>query len=655
MARQMVSPIAGEMQVGAVRGVDADGRLLAAAAFAAAAYQYYQFHQRNHLSYFAGLISAGMALKTFSEGQRMISDVFIDSMNKGDVHRPCIEFVDEATGRSARVLSYKQVNDLSNKIAHWAHTELKLKRGDVVALLMTNRPEYIAIWLGLSKLGCVTALINTNLLGKGLQHCIKISNAKHTIISDDLMKDAYDVVSPLSQIWCFGDPTGLANVKDLTGYLIRNDDASEPPASTRVGHVATNPLIYIYTSGTTGLPKAAIISHLRFFLMTTLTSSIGICGTDTIYTCLPLYHSAGGVLGVGALFQVSCKMVLAKKFKASRFWEDCAAFNVTVIQYIGELFRYLVSTPAKASDKQHKVRLAVGNGLRPDIWATVLKRFGEDIKICEFYGSTEGNVGLMNAGFRVGAIGFMPRIIDKVNPAQIIRFDTEKEEPIRDAKTGFCLLAAPNESGELISKIAGDLATRFDGYVGQKDVQNSATEKKILRDVFVKGDAYFRSGDLLRRDADGYYYFVDRIGDTFRWKGENVSTNEVQEAINVFPNIQECNVYGVAVGPSSDGKGGMANIVLLDASKDVNMSDFYKHVCDQLPSYARPIFLRFSKAVEITGTFKHRKVELAKEGFDPSKCPADDKIFVISNEQKTYLPLSQAAADKIMSTGEIRN
>jgi len=323
-------------------------------------------------------------------------------------------------------------------------------------------------------------------------------------------------------------------------------------------------------------------------------------------------------------------MVLARKFSATNFFADCAATKATVMQYIGELCRYLVNSPPQPSDKKHQVRKAIGNGLRPDVWGPFVERFGITT-VCEFYGSTEGNAALFNAGMKQGAVGFMPPLFQKILPMFLVEFDVVAEEPIR-GKDGFCIPCKPNDVGELLGKIdMNDPLLRFDGYLGKGN-----TEKKILKDVFEKGDAYFRSGDLLKTDGHGFYYFVDRIGDTFRWKGDNVSTNEVAEVFNVFKGCRECNVYGVSI-PGQDGRAGMASLIM-DA--DIDLAKLYKYVCDNLPAYSRPIFLRKSTEIEITGTFKHRKVELVKEGFDPAQ--TKEPVYVIDNNAKTYRPITDA-------------
>jgi fatty-acyl-CoA synthase len=330
--------------------------------------------------------------------------------------------------------------------------------------------------------------------------------------------------------------------------------------------------------------------------------------------------------------------VIAPKFSASQFWTDCVSHGVTAFQYIGELCRYLLNTPEHPDERRHTVRGCVGNGLRPEIWVAFQERFRIP-QIVEFYGATEGNVAMINYDGKVGSVGRLPALVRRALGTHLIRYDVESDAHVRDAN-GFCIPCGPGEVGEAIGRITG--VARFEGYTSA-----SATEKKILRDVFEKGDAYFRTGDLMRMDAESYFYFVDRIGDTFRWKGENVATSEVAEVLSVAKGVREANVYGVSV-PGHEGRAGMAALVVDDAFEPAAL---YAHVARALPSYARPVFVRISSEIEITGTFKHRKVELVKEGFDPATVP--DSVLFADPGAKSYVPLQPALHDRIVS-GEVR-
>jgi fatty-acyl-CoA synthase len=353
-----------------------------------------------------------------------------------------------------------------------------------------------------------------------------------------------------------------------------------------------------------------------------------------MYNVLPLYHSAGGVCAPGVAFIPGGSVVIRRKFSATEFWDDCAKYRPTFFQYIGELCRYLLNAPPNPLERKHNLRKIIGNGLRPEIWLQFQKRFAIP-QIIEFYGATEGNVSMLSYDGRPGAVGRIPHYMRGIIQTRIVRFDLEREMPIRDAQ-GFCIECADGEAGEAIGKIADEPGRNFEGYTKSSD-----TEKKILRDVFAKGDAWFRTGDLMRRDAHNYFYFVDRTGDTFRWKGENVATSEVSEALSVFPGIEEANVYGVEV-PDGEGKAGMAALV---TAKTFDLAGLTAHLEKNLPFYARPVFLRFQPAIETTSTFKQRKVDLQKDGFDPGAIK--DPLFVRDAATGAYSKLTPALYDDI--------
>ncbi|XP_052579748.1 long-chain fatty acid transport protein 2 isoform X2 [Peromyscus californicus insignis] len=333
-------------------------------------------------------------------------------------------------------------------------------------------------------------------------------------------------------------------------------------------------------------------------------------------------------------------LALRSKFSASQFWDDCRKYNVTAIQYIGELLRYLCNTPAKPNDRDHKVKIALGNGLRGDVWKEFIKRFG-DIHVYEFYASTEGNIGFMNYPRKIGAVGRANYLQRKVVRYELIKYDVEKDEPVRDAN-GYCIKVPKGEVGLLVCKITQ--LTPFNGYAGGK----SQTEKKKLRDVFEKGDLYFNSGDLLMIDHDDFVYFHDRVGDTFRWKGENVATTEVADIVGLVDFVQEVNVYGVPV-PGHEGRIGMASIKIKE-NHEFNGKKLFQHISEYLPSYARPRFLRIQDTIEITGTFKHRKVTLMEEGFNPTVIK--DALYFMDDTAKTYVPMTEdiynAISDKTL-------
>lgn len=378
-----------------------------------------------------------------------------------------------------------------------------------------------------------------------------------------------------------------------------------------------------------GLPKAAMINHLRIWYGTGLAIASGVKEDDVLYTTLPLYHSAALMVGVHGCIVSGATLVLRTKFSASHFWDDCRKYKVTVIQYIGELLRYLCNSPQKPNDRDHKVRMAMGNGLRADVWREFIKRFG-DIHIYEFYASTEGNIGFMNYTRKIGAVGRVNYLQKKVVTYELIKYDVEKDEPVRDGN-GYCIKVPKGEVGLLVCKITN--LTPFNGYAGGK----TQTEKKKLRDVFKKGDIYFNSGDLLMIDHENFIYFHDRVGDTFRWKGENVATTEVADVVGMVDFVQEVNVYGVSV-PGHEGRIGMASIKMKE-NHEFDGKKLFKHVADYLPNYARPRFLRIQDTIEITGTFKHRKVTLVEEGFNPAVIK--DALYFLDDKAETYVPMTE--------------
>ena len=535
--------------------------------------------------------------------------------------------------------TYAQYDAHANRYARWAQS-IGLKRGDAVALLMENRPEYLFAWTGLLKIGVTVALINTNLRERALAHSLAISGAKNLVLGAELADNyasAADDMQERPKVWTTGG--AVQGSENLDAALAAQ--SGEPlPKNVRAGMTANDKCFFIYTSGTTGLPKAANMSHLRIqTMMHSFASAMKSTERDRMYVVLPLYHSAGGVCAIGSTLTVGGSVIIRRKFSATQFWDDCRKYGATQFEYIGELCRYLLNAPPHPLERKHKLRVVMGNGLRPEIWPAFKARF-KIPHIIEFYGATEGNVALVNFDGKVGSVGRIPNYMRRVLQTRLVQFDIEKEEPIRTAK-GFCVECKPEEVGEAIGKIDEERG-RFEGYT-----KGTETEKKILRNVFEKGDAWFRTGDLLRRDKQGYFYFVDRIGDTFRWKGENVATSEVAEAISVFPGIKEANVYGVKV-PGADGRAGMAALV---TAAPLDLAKFKTHLEKNLAAYARPIFLRMQPEIEVTGTFKHRKVELVREGYDPRV--VKDPLFFLDPVDGQYVPLTPELHDRIVA-GEVR-
>jgi len=539
--------------------------------------------------------------------------------------------------------SYRELAERSNRYARWARAQ-GVAKGDTVCLLMPNRPEFLALWLGVTRVGGVVALLNTNLTGLALAHCINVVSPKHIIIAAELfepLQSARSHITSDAKLWLHGEAdTNFPRIdREIEGFSgARLADSERCPLTIE------DRALYIYTSGTTGLPKAANINHYRLMLASHAFAGVmDTKATDRMYDCLPMYHTAGGVVATGAVLVNGGSVVIREKFSARELWDDVVRWDCTLLQYIGELCRYLVNSPPHPKERMHRLRLACGNGLRPDIWPEFKERFRIP-QIIEFYGATEGNVTLFNFEGKEGAVGRIPWFIEHRFPTTIVRFDVEAQQPVRDER-GFCIECKINEPGEVIGKILRDSekpGQRFEGYATQTD-----SEKKILRDVFQKGDVWFRTGDLMRKDADGYFYFVDRIGDTFRWKGENVSTTEVEEAIGAFSEALEANVYGVQI-PGRDGGAGMAAIVAKD---NFNLALFRDHLAKRLPDYARPVFLRLRQNIDVTATFKQKKVDLVKQGFDPTAI--SDPIYFNDPAAKAFVRLDAPLYERIRA-GQVR-
>jgi fatty-acyl-CoA synthase len=568
--------------------------------------------------------------------------------NPGRILATVIEEQAEISGEAPAILSdrecmtYRALSERSNQYTRWA-LQHGLGKGDAVCLIMANRPEYMAIWLGISRVGCAVALVNTNLTGSSLAHSVNIVAPKHVIVAAELagqITSALPDLAGAAEIWVHGSGCGKSR---------RIDQDIEQYAGEKLGEDERRPMtiedraLYIYTSGTTGLPKAANVSHARLMQWSHwFAGMLGARSSDRLYSCLPMYHSAGGVLATGAILASGGSVVVRESFSAGQFWSDIVRWDCTLFQYIGEMCRYLLHAPPNLMETQHKIRACCGNGLRGDIWSAFKSRFRVP-RIVEFYAATEGNVSLFNVEGKPGSIGRIPPYLAHRFPATLVQYHMEKNEPARNDR-GFCIRCADNETGEAIGRIFEDQSnpgSRFEGYTSDE-----ASAKKVLRDVFEPGDAWFRTGDLMRRDEQGYFYFVDRIGDTFRWKGENVATAEVEAVSCAFPGITKANVYGVSV-PGADGRAGMA---ALDTNEELDLAAFRAHLFKRLPRYAHPLFLRICKRMEMTATFKFAKNVLAREGYDPA---STGDVLYFNHRELGFVRLTVELYERIQA-GEIK-
>jgi fatty-acyl-CoA synthase len=527
--------------------------------------------------------------------------------------RVALKFEDET-------VTYGAYNAAVNRLAA-ALRAAGAERGSPVAICCLNSPLFLAALGAVAKLGAIGALINTHVTGDGLTHVLRASGARLGI-ADEHAGPAIDAVrgSHPVRFLAEGDAPASAPEPDIPD--VRGGDV----------------FLYIYTSGTTGYPKPAIVRHLRFTMGgITLAPLLGIEAGETVYAPLPLYHGESLFVGFAPAFRAGGAFASRRRFAASAFLDDVRRHDAVAFVYVGELCRYLLRLPPSSRDRDHRLRVAAGAGLRADVWSAFQERFGIP-RIVEMYGATEGNVALQNLDGRVGSVGKPhPMLEDNV---RLVRVDRERGELARGAD-GFCLACDVAEPGELLGLVAaGGGGMEYDGYTDR-----AATERKLVRGAFAPGDAWFRSGDLLRRDADGYYYFIDRLGDTFRWKGENVATQEVADVLNGAPGVSETNVFGVAV-PGADGRAGMAAVVLGDGAA-FDGDAFYAHAARHLPAYARPAFVRLVGEMDVTGTLKQRKLALAAEGYDPGRIA--DPLFVRDDAVRSYVALTPARLASIRS------
>ncbi len=529
----------------------------------------------------------------------------------------------------AEKYSYRELNEQANRVAN-TFLAKGIKKGDVVVVLLDNRPQLLFCIIGLAKIGAISSLINPNLRQAVLEHCVTIEPTQTYIIDEELV-DAFEEIRPNlnmhpSSTVCFS--TNRGNKPAPQGYIDLNTelaaaDVSNPPTTMQME--AQDPFCFIFTSGTTGKPKAAIMNNQRW-LGTSLGfgAGIGLSPGDTTYIPLPFCHSTALVTVWGPTAISGAAALMRRKFSASQFWKDVKNYNVTAFGYVGELCRYLVNQPPQPEEKNNTVQKIFGNGLRPDIWMDFKNRFGISL-IQEFYAASEGNiafVNMMNLNCTVG-IGFAPYAL--------VRYDVDNDEPVRDA-SGFLQPVNKGEAGLLLGKI--DDKNRFVGYTSKK-----ASESKILRDVLEKGDAWFNTGDLFKEIGFKHAQFVDRVGDTFRWKGENVSTTEVEEVVDAQEQVKESTVYGVKI-PGTDGRAGMVSIISQTGLEDFDFKTFAAAIRKGLPSYAVPIFLRFQEEFEVTATLKRIKARLQEGGFDPREIK--DPLFVMLPGESEYTELTSA-------------
>ncbi|KAI9807958.1 MAG: hypothetical protein M1825_005264 [Sarcosagium campestre] len=528
-----------------------------------------------------------------------------------------------------RTWTYKQMYDRVLQYGVWLKHEIGVEARDIVAMNMMNSDIFIFIWLALWSIGAIPAFINYNLTDDALRKCLQTSTARLVLIEEEVARSMPpESLAALESCLVGGEahsPMKVVVVDAQVEALVASMKPVRQPDSLRAGAVPSGMSMLIYTSGTTGLPKPAI--------------------------CMPLYHGSAVILGVCSALNGGSSIAIGRTFSTKTFWTDVRQSNSTIIQYVGETCRYLLAAPAQFDpdtgaelDRQHKVRLAFGNGLRSDIWEPFKQRFGIE-EIAEFYAATEGTSAFWNLSrntFSSGAIGRNGVLAKLALGSQlvVVRFDWETDMPWRDAHTGRCQRVDKGEAGELLYRLdARDIAESFQGYLGNEQ----ATKDKVLRDVINQGDAWFRTGDMVRWDEQGRWYFNDRVGDTFRWKSENVSTTEVAESLGRHAAVSEANVYGVPV-PGHDGRAGMATVVLKQEASQAVMTSLADHVLSTLPGYARPLFLRVTQRMPTTGTNKQQKHVLCQQGFDLEKVEGDGLFWL---RDDVYVPFERRHWDVV--------
>ncbi|MDA0711736.1 MAG: long-chain-acyl-CoA synthetase [bacterium] len=541
-----------------------------------------------------------------------------------------------------RTITWGELDRRASQVAQALRNE-GVGFGDTVSLMMDNRIEFIENMFGIMRAGATASLINTNLHGHQLVHCISTTNARALIVgsehSDSVAEVKGDFDLEEGKDFLMVADTDAPPTPNWAVNFTRTIEEADPIAEEHIPPVRQkDPALYIFTSGTTGLPKASIQKQSKQTLFCELGKTVGLkmVRDDCMYICLPLYHATGLCIGFLGAMQVGATIFLKRKFSASHFLDDIRENNCNTFIYIGELCRYLLAQPEKPNDADNPLEKMTGNGLRPDIWMEFKERFAVP-KIYEFYGASEGNATFMNFFNRDRTIGAA------IVPPSVVEYDVGADEIVRD-ENGFCKKVEPGQPGLLLGPITK--STEFAGYTDRE-----ATEKKILRNVFKPGDAYFNTGDLIKRVEAGFacglkhYQFVDRVGDTFRWKGENCSTNEVGEIINAHADIDVCNVYGVEV-PGTDGRAGMAALLLKEGAT-FDAASVSTLVDKDLAAYARPIFIRILPKQQLTGTFKLQKGDLREAAFHPDRCP--DDIYVWKPHAAGYEKMDSAYYNKIMA------
>lgn len=529
--------------------------------------------------------------------------------------------------------------EFNAKVNQYAHLFLRygVRKGQVVIVFLENRPEVVFIVGALAKIGAIASMINSNQKSQVLSHSINQDNDGYFVVGveliDTLEQVKEDLKSPGRQVF-FAIQDGPS--KDVPSNYIDAENILDRFPATNIEGVKNiqsgKTFAYIFTSGTTGMPKASIQKHRKWIQCMYWFGKVNLDlkTDDVIYVSIPFYHSNALLIAWSSAAVSGAAMAIRRKFSVSEFWEDCIRFNATAFIYIGDILRYLYNAPESELDHQHGIQKIIGNGLRVDIWENFKYRFNIP-EVYEFYASSEGNMTFTNTLNIDHTVGWC------ATKYQIVEYDRERSEPIYDKK-GYMKKVKRGEVGLMLFEVSDRYP--FPGYVQEED-----SSKKIFRNVFKQGDCWFNTGDIMRNIGFLHAQFVDREGDTFRWKGENVSTAEVEEVINTYPAVSGCAVYGVSI-PHTDGKAGMVAILLKEGVK-LDWAEFESYLEHELPSYAVPIFVRLEESLDYTSTYKVKKKVLKEEGFQNSST----KVWVKENKNEHYKPMTKTLLKRILEEG----
>jgi fatty-acyl-CoA synthase len=518
-------------------------------------------------------------------------------------------------------VTYREANETANRFAA-VLADKGVGRGDVVGIMVRNSPNAVLLMLAAVKCGAVAGMLNYHQRGDVLSHSIGLLDAKVVIAESDL-------IDPIKESGA--EVADLMTVDDFVEQA--KDKPTDNPASASQVQ-AKDTAFYIFTSGTTGHPKASVMTHHRWLRALAAFGGLGLRlnSNDTLYCPLPLYHNNALTVAVSSVINAGGTLALGKSFSASKFWDDVIGMEATAFIYIGEVCRYLLNQPAKDTDRAHKIRVIAGNGLRPEIWDEFTKRFNIG-RVAEFYAASEGNTAFINIFNIPKTTGISP------TPLAYVEYDAETGEPARD-ENGRVRKVPPGEPGLLISPV--NKLSPFDGYTDKE-----ASEKKLVRNAFKEGDVWFNTGDVMSPQGMRHAAFADRLGDTFRWKGENVATTQVEAALGQDKNVEESTVFGVEV-PDTGGRAGMAAVKLRDGVQ-FDGKALAQTLYSNLPGYAVPLFIRIVESLETTSTFKSRKVDLRKQGYGADDEKVEDPLYVLKGREEGYVEFYDDYPEEVAS------